>query len=56
MQPKSERKDDQTKGKGPDRSDSKVPEMAENMEHTLRRLIREKNKARAKSPIQYLHK
>ncbi|MCV2874607.1 hypothetical protein OEZ71_20095 [Defluviimonas sp. WL0050] len=26
--------------------DVKVPEMAENMEHTLRRLIREKNKER----------
>ena len=51
MQPKSERKDDQTKGKGPDRSDSNVPEMAENMEHTLRRLGREKNKARAMSPV-----
>ena len=37
-------------------SDSKVHEMAENMEHTLRRLIREKNRARAESEVQYLHK
>ena len=34
----------------------KVHEMAENMEHTLRRIVREKNKARAESEVQYLHK
>lgn len=37
-------------------ADSKVHELAENMEHTLRRLTQEKNKARAKSEVQYLHK
>ena len=37
-------------------ADSKVHELAENMEHTLRRLTQEKNKARAKSDVQYLHK
>ena len=38
------------------RPDTKVPEMAENMEHTLRRLARQKDKARTESPVQYLRK
>ena len=44
------------KPKKPTKPKSKVPEMAENMEHTLRRLVKAKNAARSKSPVQYLHK
>ena len=36
------------------RDKHKVPEWAENMEHSLRRLIRERERARAKSPGMYL--
>lgn len=35
------------------RADNKVPEMAENMEHTLRRLVREKEKKRSQNPSLY---
>ena len=38
------------------RSETKVHEMAENMEHTLRRLAKQKDRARAMSPVQYLRK
>ena len=37
----------------PSRADNKVPEGAENMEHALRRLVREKDRERAKNPGLY---
>ena len=56
MQQKPELEAQENRDDAPNRSETKVPEMAENMEHTLRRLVREKNKRRADSPVQYLHK
>ncbi len=35
------------------RSENKVPEWAENMEHSLRRLVREKEKSRSQNPGLY---
>ena len=37
----------------PERADNKVPEWAEDMEHSLRRLVREKERERAKHPGLY---
>ena len=56
MQQKPELEAQENRDDAPNRSETKVPEMAENMEHTLRRLVSEKNKRRADSPVQYLHK
>ena len=36
-----------------ERPDAKVPEWAEDMEHTLRRLVREREKERSKNPGLY---
>ena len=49
-QEEPERKEKNTESQS---SDKGVPELAENMEHTLRRLFREKERQRAKSPGLY---
>lgn len=49
-QEESERKSEKTEGPPPA---DRVPEGAENMEHTLRRLVREKERQRAKNPGLY---
>ena len=53
MEKKSKPSKGATKESSSERSSSKVPELAENMEHTLRRLVREKNRQRRESSVQY---
>ena len=51
--PQSERNPKEETGTKTQRSEQKVPEWAENMEHTLRRLVREKERQRSKNPGLY---